>query len=159
MPQRLVTLVDWSFAHYWNIVTGLFFAFMGYFTEMKGAFHVMFAAFILDIFLGIIASRSIKKEKFSMHKFFIGIKRMLISYALVMLLFAMDKEMHQHTINLADTAAWIITGFLIYSAADNGFQITGNKIFMALKTFVHDKVQENAGIDIDKSNDQPSQKA
>ena len=87
-----------------------------------------------------------------MHKFFIGIKRMLISYALVMLLFAMDKEMHQHTINLADTAAWIITGFLIYSAADNGFQITGNKIFMALKTFVHDKLQENAGIDIDKPN-------
>ena len=154
MPQRLVMLIDWSFAHYWNLVTGIFFAFMGYFTEMKGAFHVMFAAFILDIFLGIIASRSIKKEKFSMHKFFIGIKRMLISYALVMLLFAMDKEMHQHTINLADTAAWIITGFLIYSATDNGFQITGNKIFMALKTFVHDKVQENAGIDIDKPTNQ-----
>ena len=153
MPQRLVTLADWSLNHYWNLVTGFFFAFMGYFTEMKGAFHVMFAAFILDIFLGIIASRSIKKEKFSMHKFFVGIKRMLISYALVMLLFAMDKEMHQDTINLADSAAWIITGFLIYSAADNGFQITGNKLFNALKTFVHDKVQSNTGIDIDQTTD------
>ena len=88
-----------------------------------------------------------------MHKFFVGIKRMLISYALVMLLFAMDKEMHQDTINLADSAAWIITGFLIYSAADNGFQITGNKLFNALKTFVHDKVQSNTGIDIDQTTD------
>ncbi len=150
MPHKLVTLINWSSIHFWNLISGFFFAFIGYFTEMKGAFHVMFAAFILDIFLGIIAARSIRKEKFSMHKFFIGIKRMLISYSLVMLLFAMDKEMHQNTINLADTAAWIISGFLVYSAADNGFQITGNKLFSAMKTFIHNKLQENTGIDIDK---------
>jgi hypothetical protein len=69
----------------------------------------------------------------------------------------MDLEMYQHSINIAGTAAWIITDFLICSDAGNGFQIDGNKNFMVLKTFVHDKVHENAGIDRDKANDQHSQ--
>ena len=51
----------------------------------------------------------------------------------------MDLEMHQHSINIAGTAAWIITDFLICSDAGNGFQIDGNKNFMVLKTFVHVK--------------------
>jgi hypothetical protein len=57
-----------------------------------------------------------------------------------------------NTFNIAETTALIITDFLICSDAENSFQIDRNKNFMALKTFVQDKVQENAGIDMDKAN-------
>jgi hypothetical protein len=156
MPQRLITLINWSSDHYWNFVTGVFFAFISYFAEIKGAFHVMFVAFILDLILGILASKISRKEKFSMLKLFIAFERMFISYALVMLLFAMDKEMHQDTVNLANIASWLITGFLAYSAAENGYQLTGGKIFLSVKTLISKKVQENTGIEIEPSNQQPN---
>ena len=157
MPQRLVTLINWSFDYYWNIVSGLFFAFFAYFGELKGAFHVMFAAFILDLFLGITVSKAKRKERFSMRKLFIAFERMLIAYALVMLLFAMDREMHQETVNMADTAAWLISGFLAYGAADNGFKLTGGILFLNVKKFIRKKFQDNTGIDIEENTNQPTQ--
>ena len=158
MPHRLVTLINWSFEYYWTIVSGLFFAFMAYFADLKGAFHVMFAAFMLDLFLGIITAKTVRKERFSMKKFFIAIERMLIAYALVMLLFAMDKEMHQDTVNLADSAAWLVTGFLVYGAADNGFKLTGGVLFLSIKSLIKNKFKDNTGIDIDKSEESPTTK-
>ncbi len=157
MPQRLIPLVNWTFDHYWNFVAGIFFAFLSYFADLKGAFHVMFAAFMLDLFLGIITAKTVRKERFSMKKFFIAIERMVIAYALVMLLFAMDKEMHQDTINLADTAAWLITGFLAYGAADNGFKLTGGILFLSIKSFIKSKFKDNTGIDIDNDQEHTTQ--
>jgi len=150
MPHRLITMVNWTYAHYWNLVTGVFFAFLSYFAEMKGAFHVMFAAFIVDLITGILTSKIIRKERFSMRKFFVAFERMVISYALVMLLYAMDKEMHQETLSLANISSWLITGFLAYSAAENGYQLTGGKLFLSVKTLIRKKVQENTGIEIEE---------
>jgi FtsH-binding integral membrane protein len=150
MPHRLITMINWTYAHYWNLVTGVFFAFLSYFAEMKGAFHVMFAAFILDLFVGIGASKKIRKEKFSMEKFFTALLRMVIAYALVMLLYAMDKEMHQETLSLANISSWLVSGFLAFSIADNGFKVTGGRLFLSVKTMIRKKVQENTGIEIEE---------
>lgn len=158
MPQRLITIINWSSDHYWNFVTGLFFAFISYFAELKGAFHVMFVAFILDLCLGILASKAARKEKFSMRKLFIAFERMVIAYALVMLLYAMDKEMKQDTFSLANISGWLITGFLVYSAAENGYELTGGKLFLSLKSLIRKKVQDNTGIDIEETNQQPDAK-
>jgi hypothetical protein len=98
----------------------------------------MFSINILYIFLRIFASRSIKK-KFSIHKFFYRHPPDGDFLSFGNTFFAMDLEMHQHSINIAGTAAWIITDFLICSDAGNGFQIDGNKNFMVMKTFVHVK--------------------
>jgi len=149
MPQRIITMINWTYAHYWNFVTGVFFAFLSYFAEMKGAFHVMFAAFIVDLITGILASKITRKERFSMRKFFVAFERMLITYALVMILYAMDREMHQDTFSLANISSWLITGFLAYSAAENGYQLTGGKLFLSVKTMIRKKVQENTGIEIE----------
>ena len=150
MPHRIITMINWTYAHYWNFVSGVFFAFLSYFAEMKGAFHVMFAAFIIDLFLGIIASKKVRKEKFSMEKFFTALLRMVIAYALVMLLYAMDKEMHQETLSLANISSWLVSGFLAFSIADNGFKLTGGRLFLSVKTMIRKKVQENTGIEIEE---------
>jgi len=152
MPQRLILLINWSSDHYWNFVTGIFFAFISYFAELRGAFHVMFAAFILDLCLGILASKTARREKFSMRKLFIAFERMVIAYALVMLLYAMDREMKQDTFSLANISAWLVTGFLAYSAAENGYGVTGGKLFLNIKSLIRNKVQENTGIDLDQTN-------
>lgn len=151
MQNKLISLLYWSIDHYWNFVTGIFLAFLAYFADIKGAFHVMFAAFLIDLILGIWASRKARKEKFNMKKFWIAWERMLISYAIIMLLFAMDKEMKQDTVSLANIASWIISGFLAYSAAENGFEITGGKIFIIIKSFLKKKVEDNTGVDLDNN--------
>ena len=148
MPQRIITLLNWSSDHYWHFVSGVFFAFLSYFSEMEGAFLVMFACFVIDMILGILASKIMRKQKFSMQKAFTALYRMLISYTLVMLLYAMDKEMNQQAFSMSNIAAWLISGFLIYSAAENGFELTGGKLFLSIKTLIKKKVQENTGIDI-----------
>lgn len=153
MPQRLVIFINWTENHLWDFVSGVFFVFLSYFAELKGAFHVMFAAFLLDLVLGIWASKRIRKERFSMDKFFVAILRMCISYSLVMLLYAMDKEMKQETVSLANITAWMVTGSLIYSAAKNGFQITSSKIFLKIMELINKKVQDNTGMDIEEQND------
>jgi len=150
MPQRVLIIANWFTTHIWNVVCGIFFAFISYFAEMKGAFHVMFAAFMVDLILGIMASKIVRNEKFSMHKFFVAWYRMLISYALVMLLYAMNKEMHQDTVSIENIVSWTITGFLIYSAAENGYELTGGRILLNIKSMIRNKVQENTGIDLDK---------
>jgi hypothetical protein len=152
MPQRIILLINWSTDHYWNFVTGVFFAFISYFAELKGAFHVMFAAFLLDLCLGILASKTARKERFSMRKLFIAFERMVIAYALVMLLYAMDREMKQDTFSLANISAWLVTGFLAYSAAENGYEVTGGKLFLTIKSLIRKKVQDNTGIDIEQTN-------
>ena len=149
MTHRIFLLAQWTVDHYWNFVTGIFFAFISYFAEIKGAFHVMFAAFMIDMAVGIWAAKKIRGERFSMHKFFLAFKRMLISYALVMLLYSMDREMHQDTLSLANMSSWIISGFLIYSIAENGFEITGGRLFLIIKSLIGKKVKDNTGINIE----------
>jgi len=149
---RIDLFADWTCEHFWHFVTGIFLVFISYFAEIKGAFHVMFAAFILDMILGVIASRKKNAHGFKMSKFFIAVERMLISFALVMILYAMDKEMKQDTVSLSNISSWLISGFLVYSAAENGFILTGNKLFLALKNWIKDKVKSNTGVDIDEAN-------
>ena len=150
MRARLDLFSDWINEHVWHFVTGFFLAFLSYFAELKGAFHVMFAAFIIDMILGVIVSQRKNAHGFKMAKFFIAVERMLISFALVMILYAMDREMNQDTVSLANISSWLISGFLVYSAAENGFILTGNKLFLTLMKWIKDKVQSNTGVNIDE---------
>ena len=152
MPQRLLTLVNWSVAHYWNLVSGFFFAFLAYFGELKGTFHVMFAAFLFDLALGIWASKKIRKEKFSMDKFFTALFRMGIAGLVVLIFFAADKEMGQEMVSTSNIISYLVTGFLMYSAAKNGYELTGGKLFLKLMQAINKKVEDNTGISIDKLN-------
>jgi hypothetical protein len=58
---------------------------------------------------------------------------------------------------MADTAAWLISGFLAYGAADNGFKLTGGILFLNVKKFIRKKFQDNTGIDIEENPNQPTQ--
>lgn len=151
MPQRLTIMLNWWSDHFWNTVAGFFFAIIAYFAEIKGAVHVMWSAFLIDLFIGIIASYQVKKEKFSMKKAFVALERMIIATVVVMLLYAVDKEMNQNIVSMYNIVAWVITGFMIYSIAENGFQMTGGKLFLVIKSLLRKKVQDNTGVDLENT--------
>jgi uncharacterized membrane protein YeaQ/YmgE (transglycosylase-associated protein family) len=126
----------------------LFFALIGYFTEIQGAIHVMWAALLFDLIAGLANSMITKKERFSMPKFFVAIVRAIGASVLVAILYAMDKEMNQKIAASYNIAAWLISGFYVWSASENMDQLTGGRIFGILKGFLGKKIEKDTGIDL-----------
>lgn len=141
-------MTDWICNHFYNWLCGLFFALIGYFTEIQGAIHVMWAALLFDLIAGLANSLITKKERFSMTKFFVAIVRAIGASVLVALLYAMDKEMNQKIAASYNIAAWLISGFYVWSASENMDQLTGGRIFGILKGFVGKKIEKDTGINL-----------
>ena len=147
MIPRILNLLDWIISHTVNLITGLFLAALAYFANLKGAIHVMWAAFILDLLVGYLTSRKLRNERFNISKAFIMLERMLIASAVLLLLFALDKETNQEFIHVYNLMAWLISGMLCYSLLDNGDKLTGGKFFTTLKTFLGSRIKEQTGVD------------
>jgi len=123
-------------------------AIIGYFSEIQGAVHVMWATLAFDLIAGIMASLLKRKEKFSMSKAFTAVGRAIGATVLVALLYAMDKEMHQEVAATYNIAAWLIAGFYVWSASENMDQLTGGQIFRVLSGFIEKRVEDTAGIEL-----------
>lgn len=147
-------MIEWLYSHLYNTVCGIFFAVLGYFAEIQGAVHVMWAVLVFDLITGIFVSLQVRKEKFSMSKFFKAIERAIGVTILVGLLYAMDKEMHQELAASYNIAAWLISGFYLWSASENMDTLTGGKIFGILKGFLAKRVEQSTGIDLNKTQTQ-----
>jgi len=143
-------MIDWLYNHFYNALCGLFFAVIGYFAEIQGAVHVMWAALAFDLVTGILASVLKKKERFSMTKFFTAVARAIGATVLVALLYAMDKEMKQEIAASYNIAAWLISGFYAWSASENMDTLTGGRIFGILKGFLEKRVEENTGVNLNE---------
>lgn len=141
--------MTWLYERFYNAICGLIFAIAGYFLEIKGAVHVMWAALALDLAFGILASVVKRGEKFSMKKAFVGVGRAIGSTSLVALLYAMDKEMHQDVAASYYIAAWVISGFYAWSINQNLETLFGGGIFTLLKKIFSRRLREQAGINIE----------
>jgi len=146
-------MIDWLYNHFYNALCGLFFAVIGYFAEIQGAIHVMWAALLFDLLAGVLASVWKRKEKFSMSKIFTAVGRAIGASFLVALLYAMDKEMHQELAASYNIAAWLISGFYAWSASENMDTLFGGRLFAILKGFLEKRVEDQTGIDIQKTSE------
>jgi len=140
---------DWLYNHFQNTICAVFFAIVGYFTEIQGAVHVMWAALAFDLITGILASMVKRHEKFCMSKAFTAIGRAIGATALIALLYAMDKEMHQEVAATYNVAAWLICGFYAWSASENMDDLFGGKLFRILKDFFAKRVEDQTGIQLE----------
>jgi len=143
-------MIDWLYDHFYNTVCAVFFAVIGYFNEIQGAVHVMWAALALDLVVGILASVIKRKEKFDMSKAFTGIGRAIGATCLVALLYGMDKEMHQSVAATYNIAAWLVSGFYAWSASENMDELFGGRIFGLLKMFFEKRVEDQTGINLEE---------
>jgi uncharacterized membrane protein YeaQ/YmgE (transglycosylase-associated protein family) len=144
-------MIEWLYNHCYNALCGVFFAVIGYFTEIQGAVHVMWAALAFDLIAGVLASVLKRKEKFCMSKFFTAVGRAIGATVLVALLYAMDKEMNQNIASSYNIAAWLISGFYTWSASENMDQLTGGRIFGIMKGFLAKRVEQNTGVNLNET--------
>ena len=145
--------MNWFSSHIGNTIAGIIMAVLAYLSEIKGAVHVMWAIMAFDLIVGILASLIKKKEKFCMKKVFVAIGRGIGVTVFVALLYAMDKEMHQKTVASFNIAAWLISGFFLWSFAENMYTLTGGRIFEVLKSYINKRVENATGVDLKPASD------
>jgi len=151
--------MEWLYNHFYNTVCAIFFAVIGYFAQIQGAVHVMWAALAFDLMTGVLVSMLKRKEKFSMTKAFTAVGRAIGATFLVALLYAMDKEMNQSVAASYNIAAWLISGFYAWSSSENMDELFGGKIFGIMKGFFAKRVEETTGVELnDKINELGNEK-
>lgn len=137
----------WLLEHSLNLISGLVLAILGYFSEIKGVINVMVIAIVLDLFLGIWAAR-IRGEGIQSKKLWRTAYKLLISVAVVMLLFAADIELE--IVEMHKAVALLIIGFEVWSMLESAGEITDHRLFRILKKFMVDKVQKTTGVNIEE---------
>ena len=147
--NKLHHFIEYVSERIFNYITGICFWLCAYFAEIGGAIHVMAAAFLLDLIIGIINAICKNNEKFQMKKVFIQFERFVIVLLIIMLLYAMDREMKNNIASVYNGVMWLISGFLTYSVAENAFNLTGWKLFSIIKEFIKKKTKENTDLDLE----------
>ena len=141
--------MNWITQHIWNFLFGIVLALVGYFLPIKNVVHVMSAAIMFDLFTGLWAAR-VKGRGWKSIKLWRTIYKLFISTIIIMLLYAMDKEMGTPIVQMHKIAAWLITGFEIWSILENAAEISNLRIFIILKDFMHDKIEQQTGVDLNE---------
>lgn len=132
----------------YSILVGMTFSFFGYLVPIKNIVHLLIIFFIADVFFGYWAARKIRKEKFSVRIIWEHtIPRMLISIFLITGAFMWDKVYEQELVATYKVIGWFISGVLLYSIADNGYQITKWSIFPKIGSLLNDNIKSRTGFD------------
>lgn len=141
--------LKWLHIHTPNLITGFALGFTGYFSPLKGIVHVMIAAILFDLLLGVFVAwktgRGIKSKKLWRTGY-----KLIIAVALVMLTFSMDTEI-KGFFEVHKILAWIITGFEVWSIVESAAKLTDHKAFRIIKKVMEDKVKDKTGIDLNKT--------
>lgn len=138
-------VLKWLLAHIYNLISSLVIAAAGYFSPIKGVIHVMVAAIIIDLIVGIFVAKK-RGIGIKSGKLWRTVYKLLFAVVVVSLAFCLDKEMG--IIEIAPFIAWLITGFEIWSILESASKISDHKIFRLLKTFMKDKIKDVTGVDI-----------
>ena len=169
MPQKLKKTMEEPFKSIGNALTyifgnaygticGVFTTFLAYFLPVKDIVHLLILFFIVDVIFGYIAAHKLRKERFSV-KIIWGhtIPRMMVSLVLILGAFMWDKVYCQELLSTYKMIGWFISGVLLYSIAENGYQITKWSIFPKIGRLISNKVQENTGLEIPDEEGQKKQ--
>ncbi|WP_346856590.1 phage holin family protein [uncultured Draconibacterium sp.] len=144
----LKSTINYMLVYIPNLLTGFLATIAGYFAPIKGMAIVMLTAIIIDLILGVWASRTTGEGIKSKKLWRTGYK-ILIALIIVHLLYSVDKEMGISGINTAKIGALIITGWEIWSIFESAAVISDHPAFRMLKKYMENKVKEKTGIEIE----------
>jgi phage-related holin len=122
-------------------------AITGYFSPVKNVIHVMCAVIIFDLIFGLWAAK-VQGKGWCEIKMWRTIHKLLIAIVLILLLYAIDKEIGSTFIKLHLVIAWLISGFEIWSILKSASKISGLRIFQVLGEFMEDKINSQTGVNI-----------
>lgn len=133
----------------WNIMLGFAVSFLGYLSPVSNVMHVVIAAITADMLIGLWASRK-QGKGWESKKMWRTVTKITLAVIVISLLFAMDTEMGVDAVQTHKIVAWLITGFEMWSILENAAKISDHRIFRILKQYMHDRIEVNTGLDIDK---------
>ncbi|WP_310381852.1 phage holin family protein [Flavobacterium sp.] len=140
----------------YTVSVGAVVSFIGYLLPVRDIVNLLIGFFIVDVIFGYWAAKKLRKERFSVKIIWEHtIPRMLVSVVLITGAFTWDKVYEQDFISTYKIIGWFISGVLLCSIADNGYQITKWSIFPKLGKLLNDKVKESTGLEI---NDEKKEK-
>jgi len=131
------------------MLVGAILGYIGQLLPIKNIVHLLIIFFIADVLFGFWAARKIRKERFSVKIIWQHtIPRMLISIVLITGAFMWDQVYEQELVATYKVIGWFISGVLLYSIAENGYQITKWSIFPKIGSLINDNVKTKTGLDI-----------
>ena len=133
-------------------VISLFLAFIGYLSPASNVFQLMLGAIFIDMIIGMIASRVVKGERLIPEKIYMTIIKAVFATLLIIMLYAVDKEMGFAGIVTHRAIAWLITISEIWSIARHMGEITNHRIFKVIKGFSLKNIKDKTGVDLTKEN-------
>ena len=153
--QTTFAAMEYFFRDLYAFIAGCFIAFIGHLLPVKNILNLLILFFIFDVIFGYWAAKTTRSERFSVKIIWENtIPRMLTSIILICGAFLWDEAYGQELIPTYKIIGWFISGVLLYSIAQNGYEITKWSIFMKLSKAIEDKVKDNTGINInEESND------
>lgn len=129
------------FSNVYLVATSLFSSFFGYFLPVKDITNLLIILFIIDVLVGYWAARKLRKERFSVKIIWSHtIPRMILSILLIMIVFMWDKTYNNNILKMHERIGWFLSGMLIYSIAENAFQITKWSVFPKIISSIKDRV-------------------
>lgn len=133
----------------WELLCGIAGIVLGYFLPIRDMVNFIVFLFLLDVFLGYLAAKKLRGEKFSTRIIWrTTMPRMLISLLLIALSFMWDTIFKQEFIQTYNLVSWFIAGVLIFSIAKNGYKISKWEVFASLSNLFQKKIKEQTGVDI-----------
>lgn len=158
--HETITLIDiicqameYFFKDFYAFLIGCIVSFIGYLLPVKNIVNLLILFFIMDVILGFWAANVLRNERFSVKIIWKHtIPRMLISLILITGAFMWDEVYHQEFVSTYKIIGWFISGVLLYSIAENGYQITKWSAFTKIGSALHTKVKESTGLDINDKN-------
>lgn len=132
---------------------GLSMSVLGYFLPVKNIVHLLIFFFAVDVIFGFWAARKLRGERFSVKIIWSHtIPRMLISIVLIIGAYMWDSVYSQELVCTYKLIGWFISGVLLYSIAENGYQITKWSVFPKIGNLFKKNVKDNTGLDVDDEN-------
>lgn len=133
-----------------NFFGGLIIALIAYLMEIKGTFHLMWITMVIDLFLGIVKSRRVNNEKFKMSKFLLWLLFVLVSTAVVAIVYSTEKELGGMSPVSYKGFIVLIIGFVVSSIVRNAEKITKKYVFTILLDEISRIFKRITGVDLNK---------
>lgn len=133
----------------WEILCGMLGTIIGYFLPVKDMVNFIVLLFVIDVFLGYLAARKLRGEKFSTRIIWkTTMPRMLVSVLLIIIAYMWDDVFKQDMLQTYNIVGWFIAGVLIFSIAKNGYKITNWNGFLGIENLFKKKIEDETGTDL-----------
>lgn len=141
------------FCNAYAFVVGCLLSLLGYLIPVKDIVNLLILFFILDVAFGYWAARNLRGERFSVKIIWSHtMPRMLVSIVLITGAYMWDKVYDQNIVSTYKVIGWFISGVLLYSIAENGYNVTKWSVFPQISKLFKNKMKDATGIDIENGN-------